>query len=283
MRLTSPQMGRRPWIRSSRPAVMVHLTPTTEPRRAINVSTRPGQARVCHSPAVTRQYTIQLQACSPHLSDTNPRSVLFVYGSVNYDHQTYSVNLSPPAGASQGVRVFNATSKWFAFNSLIYWEVLDRNTTYSVSLKNLVSGKYLDIHQVRKLRYNTVTIFMILLSGCNDGRYSNVRILRCSKGVMLTVLFNRPSSSNGPSHSATASQSSPPAPTSSSAHSTTIPSTRAIVGIAVNQSLVMNGSSSSLTFKIANRLELLSYSPWCSSLLVSGANGGTIWLYPSLV
>ncbi|KAK0206760.1 hypothetical protein DFS33DRAFT_1381855 [Desarmillaria ectypa] len=76
-------------------------------------------------------------------------SAVFVYGSTNYDHDAYSVTLSPAAGVSTSTRIFNSTSKWFAYDSLTYWETgLDRDKTYQVTFENLAEGKYLDIHQV---------------------------------------------------------------------------------------------------------------------------------------
>lgn len=76
-------------------------------------------------------------------------SAVFVYGSTNYDHDAFSVTLSPAAGVSTSTRTLNSTSKWFAYDSLTYWETgLDRDKTYQVTFENLVDGKYFDIHQV---------------------------------------------------------------------------------------------------------------------------------------
>ncbi|KAJ7094560.1 hypothetical protein B0H15DRAFT_127697 [Mycena belliarum] len=76
-------------------------------------------------------------------------SVLFIYGTTNWDHQTFSVSLDPPAGASQGARIFNGTSKWFVLNNLIFWEGgLDSTQSYTVKLQNLNGGSYTDIHSV---------------------------------------------------------------------------------------------------------------------------------------
>ncbi|ESK94464.1 hypothetical protein Moror_8122 [Moniliophthora roreri MCA 2997] len=79
-------------------------------------------------------------------------SAVFITGTVNYDHGLYSINLSPSAGVSSSTRTFNATSKWFAYDQLIYWESgLDRTQTYTISLTNLEEGKYVDIHEVKWL------------------------------------------------------------------------------------------------------------------------------------
>lgn len=76
-------------------------------------------------------------------------SAVFVYGSTNYDHDAFTVTLSPAAGVSTSTRTLNSTSKWFAYNSLTYWETgLDRDKTYRVTFENLVEGKYFDIHDV---------------------------------------------------------------------------------------------------------------------------------------
>lgn len=76
-------------------------------------------------------------------------SAVLVYGTTNYDHDIFSVTLSPAAGVSTSTRTFNSTSKWFAYDSLTYWETgLDRDKTYSVTFENLVPGKFFDIHQV---------------------------------------------------------------------------------------------------------------------------------------
>ncbi|KAJ7590623.1 hypothetical protein C8J56DRAFT_538310 [Mycena floridula] len=80
---------------------------------------------------------------------TTNASAIFVYGTCNYDHETYNVTLSPSAGASTSTRTFNATSLWFAYGNLLYWETgLNRSETYTVHFTNLVAKKYFDIHQV---------------------------------------------------------------------------------------------------------------------------------------
>lgn len=77
------------------------------------------------------------------------RSALFVYGTTNWDHQTFSVELDPPAGASRRPRIFNGTSKWFVLDNLIFWEGgLDSTQTYQVKITNLIGGSYTDIHSV---------------------------------------------------------------------------------------------------------------------------------------
>ncbi|KAF8915800.1 hypothetical protein CPB85DRAFT_1291849 [Mucidula mucida] len=76
-------------------------------------------------------------------------SALFVYGTTNYDHEIYSVSLNPTAGVSTSSRTFNDTSRWFAYDNLVYWETdLNRSLTYQVTFMNLAEGKYMDIHSV---------------------------------------------------------------------------------------------------------------------------------------
>ncbi|KAJ7129440.1 hypothetical protein C8R44DRAFT_78106 [Mycena epipterygia] len=76
-------------------------------------------------------------------------SALFVYGTTNYNHQTFSVELDPPAGASQGARIFNGTSKWFVLDNLLFFEGgMDPTQKYQVKLENLIDGSYTDIHSV---------------------------------------------------------------------------------------------------------------------------------------
>ncbi|KAG7096724.1 hypothetical protein E1B28_004137 [Marasmius oreades] len=76
-------------------------------------------------------------------------SALRVVGSLNYDHGAYSATLSPPGGVSTTTRTFNAVSKWFAYDNIIYWESgLDRTQSYTLTLTNLDEGKYLDVHEV---------------------------------------------------------------------------------------------------------------------------------------
>ncbi|KAJ6581396.1 hypothetical protein B0H19DRAFT_1369751 [Mycena capillaripes] len=77
-------------------------------------------------------------------------SALFVYGTTNWNHQTFSVELQPPVGVSQGARIFNGTSKWFVLDNLIFWEAgMDPNQTYQVKVTNLIAGSYTDLHSVR--------------------------------------------------------------------------------------------------------------------------------------
>ncbi|KAJ7930004.1 hypothetical protein B0H13DRAFT_1962802 [Mycena leptocephala] len=74
-------------------------------------------------------------------------SALFVYGTTNWNHQTFSVELDPPAGVSEGPRIFNGTSKWFVLDNLIFWEGgMDPSQTYQVKVTNLNGGSYTDIH-----------------------------------------------------------------------------------------------------------------------------------------
>ncbi|KAJ7068497.1 hypothetical protein C8F01DRAFT_1118339 [Mycena amicta] len=76
-------------------------------------------------------------------------SALFVYGTTNWNHQTYSIEVDPSAGASQGARIFNGTSKWFVLDNLIFFESgLDPSQTYQVKMTNLIEGSYSDIHSV---------------------------------------------------------------------------------------------------------------------------------------
>ncbi|KAJ6598837.1 hypothetical protein DFH09DRAFT_1129364 [Mycena vulgaris] len=76
-------------------------------------------------------------------------SALFVYGTTNWNHQTFSVELNPAAGVSQGARIFNGTSKWFVLDNLIFWEGgMDPTKSYQVKVTNLIGGSYTDIHSV---------------------------------------------------------------------------------------------------------------------------------------
>ncbi|KAF9256229.1 hypothetical protein L218DRAFT_1007610 [Marasmius fiardii PR-910] len=79
----------------------------------------------------------------------NSASAVMVYGAVYHDHGIYTATLSPSAGASNSTRTFNATSKWFASDTLIYWESgLDRSQTYVLTLTNEDQNKYLDVSSV---------------------------------------------------------------------------------------------------------------------------------------
>nr|GAT58194.1 predicted protein [Mycena chlorophos] len=74
-------------------------------------------------------------------------SAVFVYGTSNYNHGPYTITLDPPAGASTGTLTFNATSKWFVLDNLAYFETgLDPKQTYTVTMTNLNSGSYADVH-----------------------------------------------------------------------------------------------------------------------------------------
>ncbi|KAJ7752740.1 hypothetical protein DFH07DRAFT_824819 [Mycena maculata] len=76
-------------------------------------------------------------------------SALFVYGTTNWNHQTFSFEIDPPTGASQGARIFNGTSKWFVLGNLVYFEAgMDPTQTYQVKMTNLIGGSYSDIHSV---------------------------------------------------------------------------------------------------------------------------------------
>ncbi|KAJ7781017.1 hypothetical protein B0H16DRAFT_604742 [Mycena metata] len=76
-------------------------------------------------------------------------SALYIYGTTNYNHQTFSVQLDPPAGVSQGARIFNGTSKWFVLDNLLFWEAgMDPTQTYQVKFTNLINGSYSDVHSV---------------------------------------------------------------------------------------------------------------------------------------
>ncbi|KAF7352597.1 hypothetical protein MVEN_01225200 [Mycena venus] len=77
-------------------------------------------------------------------------SALLIYGTTNYDHQTFSVEIDPPAGASLGgARILNGTSKWFVLDNLLFFEAgLDPSQQYDVKFTNLNAGAYTDIHSV---------------------------------------------------------------------------------------------------------------------------------------
>ncbi|KAJ6568718.1 hypothetical protein B0H19DRAFT_1065528 [Mycena capillaripes] len=63
-------------------------------------------------------------------------SALLIYGTTNYDHQTFSVELTPQAGSSVGgPRILNGTSKWFVIDNLLYFEAgLDPSQKYDVKV-----------------------------------------------------------------------------------------------------------------------------------------------------
>ncbi|KAF7355512.1 hypothetical protein MSAN_01468100 [Mycena sanguinolenta] len=76
-------------------------------------------------------------------------SALFIYGTTNYNHGTFSVEIDPPTGASQGARVFNGTSKWFVLDLPVFFETgMDPTQQYQVKMTNLVGGEYMDIHSI---------------------------------------------------------------------------------------------------------------------------------------
>ncbi|KAJ7232193.1 hypothetical protein B0H12DRAFT_194169 [Mycena haematopus] len=76
-------------------------------------------------------------------------SVLLIYGTTNYNHGTFSVEIDPPTGASQGARVFNGTSKWFDLDLPVFFESgMDPTQQYQVKMTNLVDGSYTDLHSV---------------------------------------------------------------------------------------------------------------------------------------
>ncbi|KAJ7044564.1 hypothetical protein C8F04DRAFT_1249842 [Mycena alexandri] len=76
-------------------------------------------------------------------------SALYIYGTTNWNHQTFSVELDPPAGVSQGARIFNGTSKWFVLDNLMFWEAgMDPTQKYQVKFTNLINGSYSDLHSV---------------------------------------------------------------------------------------------------------------------------------------
>ncbi|KAJ6539566.1 hypothetical protein B0H19DRAFT_1269872 [Mycena capillaripes] len=117
-------------------------------------------------------------------------SALFVYGTTNWNHQTFSVELDPPAGASQGARIFNGTSKWFVLDNLLFWEGgMDPTQTYQVKITNLIGGSYTDVHSV-------VTMNLPKIAAQSGGSASGSHPLTTSSG------------SPSPSTSATPAQAS---------------------------------------------------------------------------
>jgi len=76
-------------------------------------------------------------------------SAIVVYGSSNVDHSLYSVSVSPPVGSTSGSRTFNASSRWFNYDNIIYWESgLDRSQSYEFTITNLGDYQYFDINRV---------------------------------------------------------------------------------------------------------------------------------------
>ncbi|KAJ7904752.1 hypothetical protein B0H14DRAFT_2664230 [Mycena olivaceomarginata] len=98
-------------------------------------------------------------------------SALLIYGTTNWNHQTFSVEIDPPTGASQGARIFNGTSKWFVLDNLLFWEAgMDPTQNYQVKMTNLISGSYTDLHSV--LLMNLPKITAVSASGSASGSAS---------------------------------------------------------------------------------------------------------------
>lgn len=91
-----------------------------------------------------------------------------MYGTTNWNHQTFSLEIDPPAGASiSGARIFNGTSKWFVLNNLVFFEAgMDPTVTYQVKMTNLIDGSYSDIHSVRTTR--SLLLLLTRSVGCYD-------------------------------------------------------------------------------------------------------------------
>ncbi|KAL1723457.1 hypothetical protein EV715DRAFT_191204 [Schizophyllum commune] len=76
-------------------------------------------------------------------------TIIQLLGTMNYDHGQYSVSISPSVGASDETRTFNASSLWFAYDSILFFESgLDRDQTYQITMKNLDQDLYMDLHQI---------------------------------------------------------------------------------------------------------------------------------------
>ncbi|KAL1739963.1 hypothetical protein HDZ31DRAFT_48448 [Schizophyllum fasciatum] len=76
-------------------------------------------------------------------------SIIQILGTMNYDHGRYSVSISPSVGVTDETRTFNATSLWFAYDTILFYESgLDRSETYQINMKNLDQDLYMDLHQI---------------------------------------------------------------------------------------------------------------------------------------
>jgi hypothetical protein len=77
-------------------------------------------------------------------------SAFYVLGSVNYNHGSFVVTVTPPSdlGAPK-VGQYNSSSRWIGLGSLLYLESgMDRSKTYQVQLTNNSPDQWLDVSQV---------------------------------------------------------------------------------------------------------------------------------------
>ncbi|KAJ6515657.1 hypothetical protein C8R45DRAFT_1086840 [Mycena sanguinolenta] len=122
-------------------------------------------------------------------------SALFIYGTTNYNHGTFSVEIDPPTGASQGARVFNGTSKWFVLDLPVFFETgMDPTQQYQVKMTNLVAGEYMDIHSVAMMNLPKEAVSSSSASGpaskstsSSPASTSAAAVAQASSGVGKTV------------------------------------------------------------------------------------------------
>lgn len=73
-------------------------------------------------------------------------SMVTLYGSMNYDHGPYTVEVTPtPPGMTRGVKWFYGYSPWATKDAVLFHAILDPTRIYTVRMVNMFEGKTFDL------------------------------------------------------------------------------------------------------------------------------------------
>lgn len=92
---------------------------------------------------------------TPHQGDSisfplTSTSTFYITGSVNYNHGTYTVTVTPPPDFSpQQPNVFNGSSRWIGLNEILYLGTgMNRSETYQVEVTNDTPSLWFDMNAI---------------------------------------------------------------------------------------------------------------------------------------
>lgn len=73
-------------------------------------------------------------------------SMVTLYGSMNYDHGPYTVEVTPtPPGMTRGVKWYYGYSPWATKDAVLFNAILDPTKIHTVRMVNMFDGKSFDV------------------------------------------------------------------------------------------------------------------------------------------
>lgn len=117
-----------------------------------------------------------------------PKSTLVtLYGTVNFDHDNYSVSLDPPPKSKSGggTSLFKGFCPWGVPDELLYTAPLDPEVNYTMRLRNLVEGQFFDFQAAKFYTLNKSDSKGYSPSGGLSGGAIAGIVIGCVAGVII--------------------------------------------------------------------------------------------------